>query len=327
MSQNSPILALPYLQPAQAQKHVTHNEALRILDAVTQLSVLDAPQAAPPSEPAEGARYVVAPGASGAWLGHENAISVYVDNTWQFFAPQTGWRADVTSTGETFRFDGSTWALHSDVANLTELGVNTSADSTNRLAVASEATLLSHIGGGHQVKINKNAAPDTASLLYQTGWSGRAEMGTTGSDDFAIKVSADGSTFHTGISLQAGSGAVHMPQGQCFFDDIGLAHNTAYSRDIPWSDPARIMMWIGLDAPGYAYLVSINGVLSGAANFTGLSISPGGSLNFLTGDLNGTTGPNAALNLAIDASGSTPRLYLENRLGTTHQITLATLGR
>ena len=327
MSQNSPILGLPYIQPSQAQKHVTHNEALRILDAITQLGVFESPLAVPPSDPEDGARYIVAPGANGAWAGQDNALAVFVDSTWQFFAPQVGWRADVTSTGETYRFDGSAWARHGALANLTELGINTEADATNRLAVASDATLLTHMGGGHQIKINKNASADTASLLYQTGWSGRAEMGTTGSDDFAIKVSHDGSSFLTGLSLHAGSGAVQMPQGQCFFDDIGLADDTAYSRDIPWSDPARILMWVGVDAPGHAYLVSVNGILTGAANFTGLSINPGGTLNFMTGGLSGTTGPNAALNLSIDTSGAAPRLCIENRLGATHQITLATLGR
>ena len=65
------------------------------------------------------------------------------------------------------------------------LGVNAVADEVNRLAVASEASLFSHDGAGHQVKVNKAAAGDTASLLFQTGWSGRAEMGTTGSDAFA----------------------------------------------------------------------------------------------------------------------------------------------
>lgn len=34
-------LNLPYIAAAQAQKHVTHNEALRALDAIIQLSVLD----------------------------------------------------------------------------------------------------------------------------------------------------------------------------------------------------------------------------------------------------------------------------------------------
>lgn len=30
---SSPNLQLPYIMPSQAQKHVTHNEALRTLDA------------------------------------------------------------------------------------------------------------------------------------------------------------------------------------------------------------------------------------------------------------------------------------------------------
>jgi hypothetical protein len=38
MSNTSTHLALPYIVPAQAQKHVTHNEALYILDAIVQLA-------------------------------------------------------------------------------------------------------------------------------------------------------------------------------------------------------------------------------------------------------------------------------------------------
>ena len=34
-------LKLPYIMPSQAQKHVTHNEAIRALDALVQLCVLD----------------------------------------------------------------------------------------------------------------------------------------------------------------------------------------------------------------------------------------------------------------------------------------------
>ncbi len=34
MSDNSPRLDLPDIQAAQAQKHVTHNEALRVLDVL-----------------------------------------------------------------------------------------------------------------------------------------------------------------------------------------------------------------------------------------------------------------------------------------------------
>lgn len=39
MSNTSTHLSLPYLAPAQAQKHVTHNEGLRMLDVLVQLSL------------------------------------------------------------------------------------------------------------------------------------------------------------------------------------------------------------------------------------------------------------------------------------------------
>jgi Protein of unknown function (DUF2793) len=44
----TPNLRLPYLAAAQAQKHVTHNEAIWALDAIVQLAVLDRGLAMPP---------------------------------------------------------------------------------------------------------------------------------------------------------------------------------------------------------------------------------------------------------------------------------------
>src|SRR6056297_742498 len=147
MSQTSPTLALPYLQPAQAQKHVTHNEALRILDALTQLSVLSATLADPPALPNAGDCYILPLGPSGDWAGQSGKLAVYDGTAWQFLAPASGWRADVTPTGEMLRFDGIGWVAALPVLqNLPQLGVGTTADTTNRLAVVADATLLSHDG-------------------------------------------------------------------------------------------------------------------------------------------------------------------------------------
>lgn len=86
------------------------------------------------------------------------------------------------------------------------LGINSSHDSSNRLTVSAEAALLNHDGAGHQLKINKAAEADTASLLFQTGFLGRAEMGTAGDDNWSIKVSADGATWIDGMVIDAASG-------------------------------------------------------------------------------------------------------------------------
>ncbi len=48
----TPNLALPLIAVSQAQKHVPVNEALQILDALTQLTVLSASLTAPPAAPA-----------------------------------------------------------------------------------------------------------------------------------------------------------------------------------------------------------------------------------------------------------------------------------
>ncbi|MBO6777734.1 MAG: DUF2793 domain-containing protein [Marinibacterium sp.] len=207
MSQTSPTLSLPYLQPSQAQKHVTHNEALEKLDPVVQLRVQSFDDTEPPAAPMEGDVYVPANGVNGAWAGHDGDLAVWRDGIWQFLAAQTGWRAwDIAS--EALRvWTGSTWAAPvAATENLNGLGVGTSADATNVLAVAGQATLLSDSGAGHQLKINKAADGKTASLLFQSNCSGHAEIGLAGTTDFSIKVSPDGSAWTSAMVLDAGTG-------------------------------------------------------------------------------------------------------------------------
>lgn len=329
MSQTSPSLALPYIQPAQAQKHVTHNEALRILDAVTQLSVLSATAATPPSSPTVGDRYIVGTAAAGSWSGQDGNLAIWVDGTWQFFVPNIGWRADIASTGAELRFDGTAWQAAGDVdlQNVPLVGVGTSADAVNKLSVSAEATLLNNAGAGHQLKLNKSAVGDTASLLFQTGFSGRAEMGTAGEDNFAIKVSADGGTFNTALRAEAGTGAVQFPSGQAFFEDVFIADDSVWSVTIPWSDPARILMWLSAEIDTRNFLFAITGTLAGAANFGEIFASTAGGLNYETGPLTGTTGTDGALSISIDVTGAAPTLFLENRLGNDQRFTLSTLGK
>ncbi len=62
-------LRLPEIAAAQAQKHVTHNEALTALDTLVQLGVLDKDLTAPPGSPEEGDGYSVASAGTGDWTG------------------------------------------------------------------------------------------------------------------------------------------------------------------------------------------------------------------------------------------------------------------
>jgi hypothetical protein len=199
---NTPRLALPQIIAGQALKHITHNEALMRLDALVQASVDSAAVTTPPSSPIEGEAYIVPTGASGAWAGHASEIVVFQAGAWQFYDPAAGWQVFDKASGALKIFSGTEWiAVAATGAGLPQFGVNASADSTNRLTVSAPATLLNHEGAGHQVKLNKAAASDTASLLFQSNWSGRAEMGLIGDDAWRIKVSADGATWINALTL------------------------------------------------------------------------------------------------------------------------------
>jgi len=216
MSSQSARLGLPYIQSSQAQKHVTHNEALRQLDVLVQLTAEAADVSAPPETAAPGMVYIVPAGASGVWAGQAGHLAVYDQDRWVFVAAQEGWMAWDKSAGASLVFQAGTWETMSADApsSLAHLGINTTADDVNRLSVKSQATLFSHPGtGGHQMKINKDAPADTASLLLQSGWSGRAEIGLAGEDDLSVKVSPDGSTFHTAIHIDRDTGYVSFPSG------------------------------------------------------------------------------------------------------------------
>ena len=215
MSDFTPNLSMPFILPAQAQKHVTHNEAIELLDLLVQLTLEDSGATLPPAAPAEGESWGVGPGATGDWAGQDGQIATWRGGGWLFVAPRDGWTAWVRDIAELQVRDGGVWVTKGAepvTQNLAMVGVNATADATNRLSVSSDATLLNNAGAGHQVKINKAGAGDTASLLYQSGWSGRAEMGLSGNDDFSIKVSADGANWTTAIGIDGANARVRIPQ-------------------------------------------------------------------------------------------------------------------
>ena len=202
-------LRLPYILPGQAQKHITHNEAIAALDTLTQLAVLDRDLNAPPGSPDVNMRYIVGPTPTGAWAGKTNQVAAWDGAAWLFHVPEPGWLAFVLDENGLLAWSGSAWepTLGLD-AQAPMLGINATPDTTNRLAVASDAVLFSHASAGVQVKLNKHSSTDTASFIFQTGYSGRAELGLTGDDKLHLKVSADGVTWTEALVVDPATGNV-----------------------------------------------------------------------------------------------------------------------
>ncbi len=231
-------LKLPLLVAEQAQKHVTHNEALRALDAIVQLAAKDRDLAAPPGSPANGDRYIVAAGPTGAWVGHAADIAVWQDGAWDFHDAREGWRCWVDDENVFLLFNGSAWvdlgafisAAISELQNLTRLGIGTIADATNPFsaklnkALWTAKTAAEGGDGDLRYAMNKETAADVLSLLLQRGFSGRAEIGLIGDDDLTLKVAPDGSSWVTALVVDRTTGQVRvMPAGSYSAPSLSFA--------------------------------------------------------------------------------------------------------
>ena len=81
------------LDPNQASKDVTVNEALVVFDNFVQPSIISASLTTPPTSPSDQDKYIVPANATGVWANQTNNVAVYQANgsLWLFFVPRSGW--------------------------------------------------------------------------------------------------------------------------------------------------------------------------------------------------------------------------------------------
>jgi len=283
MTEVSPGLGLPYLQPSQAQKHVTHNAALQLLDQLVQLRITTFDALTPPALPVTGETHALAVGATGAWAGQDGMLALWEATGWRFLAPQEGWLSWDLGTARLRSWSAAMGWTPVQLDQLDMLGIGTPADASNRLSVSAPATLLSHTGGGHQLKINKAADGDTASLLFQSNWLGHAELGLVGDTAFALKLSADGTSWTEVMRADplaqkidwATAGLVQMSLAASALQlDVPLT-GTAVQASAADTTPGRLMRADYGYGPGNL----LGAVSQSAGNPTGAVIETGSTIN------------------------------------------------
>ena len=170
---------LPLLQAAQAQKHVTVNEALTRLDALAQLRV-QSRNADVPAAPVDGQAYIVPVGATGAWVGQEHRVALYLNGGWDFVAASDGWSAWVVDETAELRFGAGAW----DHAI-------TSVDPT-KASAAMVNLEFDHVLSAGATNLTSVVIPDrssvvgiTARVIEEIVFSGAStfNLGVSGADD------------------------------------------------------------------------------------------------------------------------------------------------
>lgn len=216
---DTPRLSLPVIEAAQAQKHVTHNEALTLLDCLTQLAVESRSLSAPPSSPADGGCYIPAASATGAWSGWDNQLALYSGGGWLRLAPVPGLKAWVRDERLTLTYEDSVWrdgialtanggrvtlrAKEEDVT-LTGAYVDTTdaAFIPNRaivLGVASRTTLAVTGATSYGVGTASNSTQFGDLLGVALGSTNIGVIGPTANyADTRVRVTANGGSFTAG---------------------------------------------------------------------------------------------------------------------------------
>lgn len=177
-------LGLPFLQAAQAQKHVTVNEALLRLDALVHLAVKDETVTAPPPGPVEGDRWIVATPASGDWSGHEGQVACWMDGAWLFIAARAGWTAFLEATGEQRLHDGTRWRRGPQASALGE--------SLHAARLNARVRETDHTITGGSYNDTSLLIPDRAIVL---GVTGRVLTSVAGPTSWQLGVAADASRY------------------------------------------------------------------------------------------------------------------------------------
>jgi hypothetical protein len=153
-------LALPLLATAQAQKEVTHNESLAMLDAVVQSVVVAVAPASVPVTPTLGQGWIVGTSPTGAWAGHAGALAVWTAGGWRFAAPFEGMTAWSLADSMVFRRAGSSWLA----GVLT--GKSLSLDGVQ--VVGARATAIAAPSGGTTVDAEARSTISTILAMLRT---------------------------------------------------------------------------------------------------------------------------------------------------------------
>ncbi len=189
---------LPLLDAAQAQKHVTVNEALVRTDTLAAGRVESRDLTAPPAGPADGDAHVAATGATGAWAGQDGNLALYLNGGWVFVPPFSGQRVWIDAEWLEICHVGGVWVegrIGGTSGGAATLSRVIGIDHT--LALAGSSTTAAII-------------PDKAVVL---GVTGRVTTAITGATGWSLGVAGATTRYGSGYGI-AQNAFAHGVTGQ-----------------------------------------------------------------------------------------------------------------
>lgn len=209
----TPKLGLPYIDQGQAQKEVTHNQALKLLDGLVQLSVKDRTTTAPPGAPVEGDRWIIPAGATGLWAGRTNQIALWTDAAWSYFTPLPGWVCFIESEGIVVYANSAWQSVSVLTANGASIGMNINEQEVVLSGATTDTTIVMPARSIVLGVSTRTTVAITGATSYDCGEAGGVVNkfgGTLGTAINSTNVGVVGPTAYyadTAVRLTANGGA------------------------------------------------------------------------------------------------------------------------
>ena len=183
------------MQPSQAQKHVTVNDALTRLDGLVNLRLVQTGQTVPPAV-VDGEAYGVGVAATGDWFGEDGNIAIATNGGWVFVTPKTGWRAWSEATAQFLTWTGTDWEPEA-------LARSVNGAATQMSVIEFDHTVTA--GGSNTTSVE---IPTNSMVVGVSGRVTNAISGTLSA--WQMGVSGDTSRFGSGMGVSTGSYATGL---------------------------------------------------------------------------------------------------------------------
>lgn len=217
---NTNRLTLPYLAAAQAQKHVTHNDALRILDGVVQLRVKNATLSAPPGSPAEGDLHIVSGTGTGDWTGWDGDVAMRADGTWYRIPAIPGMRAWDAETNTLLVNIGAGWTDLAVAMGLVKIAADIDLAVSANGGTTGIGILEEHLTGlSGATRTSTIQIPDRSICL---GVSTRTTAGIGGATSYDCGIAGEVAKFGGSLGAALGSTNIGVIVPEAFYADTPI---------------------------------------------------------------------------------------------------------
>lgn len=190
------LLKLPLLDAAQAQKHVTLNEALVRTDVLASGRVEGVAFTDPAAT--DGTAWIVGAAAGGAFAGQDDALALFLNGGWEFIAPWAGARFWIADEAVWATFDGNDW--------ITDHVAGSRGGAATRMRVIEH----DHVLDGAVTSTTAAIIPDKAVVI---GVTARVTEAIGGATDWSMGVAGSPDRYGSGYGTAAG-GFAHGVTGQ-----------------------------------------------------------------------------------------------------------------